>query len=260
MVPDNLPGDEMNNATATVVEHKLEPIAAAIDVRHVDFTPQAAINQFREFTIAVNNGGAAVCSAIVNTVLQARNATAKDFANATSAVVESTRFTVDNKRVDGDETALARKFQSMTRATFGAVLNGLLALEDVQSYRNSQQLYDDARKLLAECEIDWTGRTDAEKAKDKAHKANKKAVNEAAEEMGIDSGSILEMSVDDIKALRSKAAEKLAEKEAKAKLEAMEKRSKKLAKDLAESFGPDDAETVLKRALEMLGSGEWASA
>lgn len=250
----------MQTATATVVENKLEPISGAVDAVRLDFTPQAAINQFREFTIAVNEGGNAVCRAIVNTVIQARNVTAKDFANATSAVVESTRFTVDNKRVDGDETALARKFQSMTRATFGAVVNGLLALEDIQSYRNSQQLYDDARKLLAECEIDWTGRTDAEKAKDKAHKANKKAVNEAAEEMGIDSGSILEMSADDIKALRDKAAVKLAEKEAKAKLESMEKRSKKLAKDLAESFGMDDAEHVLKRALEMLGSGEWANA
>lgn len=250
----------MQTATATVVENKLEPITGAVDVARVDFTPQAAINQFREFTIAVNNGGAAVCAAIVNTVIQARNITAKDFANATSAVVESTRFTVDNKRVDGEDTALARKFQSMTRATFGALVNGLLALEDIQSYRNSQQLYDDARKLLAECEIDWTGRTDAEKAKDKAHKANKKAVNEAAEELGIDSGSILEMSAEDIKGLREVAARKLAEKEAKAKLEAMEKRSKKLAKDLAESFGLDDAEQVLKRALEMIGSGEWANA
>lgn len=250
----------MQTATAAVVENKLTPISGAVDVAHVDFTPQAAINQFREFTNAVNNGGTAVCAAIVNTVIQARNATAKEFANATSAVVESTRFTVENKRVDGEETALARKFQSMTRATFGAVVNGLLALEEVQAYRNSQQLYDDARRLLAECEIDWTGRTDAEKAKDKAHKANKKAVNEAAEELGIDSGSILEMKPEELTVLRETAKRKLAEKEAKAKLEAMERRSKKLAKDLAESFGLDDAETVLKRALEMIGSGEWANA
>lgn len=240
-------------STAQVVDLKMSPIGAAVALTGSQFTPQAAMNQWEEFRAATRDGGSAVAKAIINTVVQARNATAKEFALATSGVVESTRFTVDNKRVDSNETALARKFQSYTRAAFGAVINGLISLEEVQAYSNSQALYDDARKLLSECAIDWTGTSDAEKAAAKAKKANSKAVNDAAEELGIDSGSILEMGRDELELLREKAAEKLSQAQAKAKLEALERKAKALVKSL-EGLSMDDAFSVLNRAQAIIAA------
>ena len=245
----------MNTATAAVVEMKLTPIAASVtgETPQAQFTPQAAMNQWEEFKKATTTGNVGVCEAIVNTVVQARNATVKEFALATSGVVESTRHTQDNKRVDGVDTALARKFQSMTRATFGAVINGVLSIEEVQGHTNSQALYDLARKLLAECAIDWAGVADATKKAGKAHKANKKAVDAAAQELGIDSGSILEMSAEDIAALREKAAEKLNQAAAKAKLEAMERKAKAVVKAL-EGLTVDEAFAVLTRAQQIIAT------
>lgn len=245
----------MSTATNAVVEFKMLPIAAAVqgDEPQVQFSPQAAMNQWQEFKSATLAGNSGVCAAIVATVVQARNATVKEFALATSGVVESTRSTVDNKRIDGPDTPLARKFQSMTRATFGAVVNGVLSIEEVQEHRNSQALYDLARKLLAECAIDWSGTSDASKAAAKAKKANTKAVNEAAEELGIDSGSILEMGQDELALLKEKAADKLNQAAAKAKLESLEKRAKAVVTAL-KGLNLDEALSVLTRAQQIIAT------
>lgn len=239
----------MNTATASVVENKLTPIAAAAEVVPAQFTAQAAINLFGDFTTAVNSEAGRVCAVFQAFAIQARNATAEEIKAATSGVVESTRITVDNKRTDTERTALARKFQSMARAIWGAFRFAGVSLDEIRAYTNSQALYDAARKALSDAGIDWRGMLEADKAADKAKAELRKAAVEVAEETGDD---VLTLSPEQFAELRTKAQKKLAEKKAKAKLESMEKRAEKLAKDLIESYGIDDAETVLKMALEKL--------
>lgn len=239
----------MNTATASVVEGKLLPIAAAADAIPSQFTAQAAINLFSDFTTLVNSEAGAVCQVFQSFVVQARNATAEEIKAATSGVVESTRITVDNKRTDTPTTALARKFQSMARAIWGAFRFGGLSLDEIQAFRNSQALYDVSRKCLADAQLDWRGITEADKAANKAKAEMRKAAEEVAEESGDD---VLSLTPEQFTELRSKAAKKLAEKKAQAKLESMDKRASKLAKDLIDSYGIDDAEAVLKMALERL--------
>jgi restriction endonuclease Mrr len=240
----------MKTATATVVEGKLEPIAAAADVVAPQFTAQAAINLFADFETATKHEGTAVCSVLIRTVIQARNCQADEFGAATKGLVESTRITVDNKRQDTDRTALARKFQSMARAIWGAFRFADVSLDEIQTYGNSQALYDAARKALAERQIDWAGMLDADKEAARAKSAMRKAVLEVVSEEG--ESDLAAMTPEQFGAVKSKAKAKLAEKQAKAKLESMEKRAEKLADDLVKSYGFDGAEEVLKRALERL--------
>jgi hypothetical protein len=237
-------------ATAAVVANKLEPIGQAPELIGQVLTGQAGVNAWEAFEDATNFSSKHVCSALVSFIVQGRNATPEDFANATSAAVESTRVANGEKREDTPRTPLARKFQSMARTIFGAVRTGTMALEEVQGFTNSQSLYDTARKVLAERQIDWKGISEAAKAADKAKREQRKAIVEAAEEDDIE--DVLTLTPDQFKALKGKAAEKLKEKQARAKLESMEKRAAKMAKDLLASYGPDDAETVLKMALEQL--------
>lgn len=239
-------------ATLAVVENKLEPISAAAEVIPAQFTAQAAINLFQEFTIAVNSAAGKQCAILQAFAIQTRNAEVSEVKSALSGLVESTRSTLDNKRQDGPETAMARKFQSMARAIFGAVRFAGFGLMNVKDYVNSQLLYDDCRKALADAGIDWAGMLDTEKAKAKAHKEAKKAVDEAATEAGIDSGDILTLTPEQLASLKSAASAKIAQKKAKEKLESMEKRAEKLAAELIKSYGIDDAEAVLKMALEKL--------
>jgi hypothetical protein len=239
----------METSTGMVVEAKLAPIAKADPVIPAQFTAQAAINLFSDFTTLVNSEAGAVCQVFQSFVVQARNATADEIKAATSGVVESTRITVDNKRTDTPTTALARKFQSMARAIWGAFRFGGLSLDEIQAFRNSQALYDVSRKCLADAQLDWRGITEADKAANKAKAEMRKAAQEVAEESGDD---VLTLTPEQFSELRGKAAKKLAEKKAQAKLESMDKRASKLAKDLIDSYGIDDAEAVLKMALERL--------
>lgn len=244
-------------ATAAVFDGKLEPIAKSEPLVGQQFTPQAALNLFAEFTTAVNSEAGAVCRVIVNAMVQSRNASVEEFGNATKAIVESTRITIDNKREDTDTTALARKFQSMTRAIWGAIRGGFLSLDEASSFTNSQALYDTARKCLKDAQIDWKGLADAEKEANAAKNAMRKAMTEAADEEGDD---VLTLTPEQFTALKSKAAKKLQEKQAQAKLESMEKRAEKIAADLVKSYGLDDAEHVLKLAMEKLVQGVFAAA
>lgn len=245
-------------ATAAVFDGKLEPIAKSEPLVGQQFTPQAALNLFSDFTTAVNSEAGAVCKVIVNAMIQSRNASVEEFGNATKAIVESTRITVDNKREDTDTTALARKFQSMTRAIWGAIRGGFLSLDEVMLFVNSQELYDTARKCLADAKLDWKGLSDAEKEQNAAKRTMRKAMAEAAEEET--DGDILTLTPEQFTALKGKAAKKLAEKQAQAKLESMEKRAEKIAADLVKSYGLDDAEHVLKLAMEKLVQGVFAAA
>jgi len=243
-------------STLAVVTGKLEPIGPAAELVGQQFTPQAALNLFHEFTTAVNSAAGAQCQAFQSFAIQSRNATAEDVRLALSGVVESTRITVDNKRQDTESTPMARKFQSMARAVWGSIRFGGMSIDVVTSYVNSQSLYDDCRAALDEHGIDWKGLTDSEKAHREAARASKAAMKEAAEEEGAD--DVLSLTPEQFTALKSKAAVKLAEKQAKAKLESMEKRAEKLAKDLVASYGLDDAETVLKMAIERIGLSVFA--
>jgi hypothetical protein len=245
-----------NVATLAVVEGQLSPITAAPELIGKQFTAQAAINLFAEFTTAVNSAAGAQCQAFQSFAQQSRNATAEEVRLALSGVVESTRITVDNKREDTDATPMARKFQSMARAVWGAVRFGGISLDLVSSYSNSQSLYDDCRTALKEHGIDWKGLTDGEKAADQAKKATKAAMKEVLSEEGDDDA--LTLTPEQFTALKAKAKVKLAEKQAKAKLESMEKRAEKLAKDLIASYGVDDAEMVLKMAIERIGLSVFA--
>lgn len=237
-------------ATLAVVEGKLAPITAAQDVVPSQFTAQAAINLFGEFTTAVNSAGGSQCRILQAFAYQSRNASQEEVRLALSGVVESTRISEENKRIDTAETPMARKFQSMARAIWGAIRFAGFGLDEAGAYVNSQSLYDDCRKALAEHGIDWKGLTDAEKAQSTAKKATVKAMKEVAEEEGAD--DVLALTPEQFSTLKAKAAAKLADKAAKAKLESMEKRAEKLAKDLVASYGLDDAESVLKAALENL--------
>jgi hypothetical protein len=239
----------MNTATASVVENKLTPITAAAEVVPANFTAQAAVNLFGDFTNAVNSESGRVCAVFQAFVTQARNATAEELKAATAGVVESTRITVDNKRTDTERTALARKFQSMARAIWGAFRFAGVSLDEIRAYTNSQALYDAARKALNDAGIDWRGMLEADKAADKAKAELRKAAAEVVEETGDD---VMTLTPEQFGELRTKAQKKLAEKKAKAKLESMGKRAEKLAKDLIDSYGIDDAEAVLKMALEKL--------
>lgn len=239
-------------ATAVVVDGKLDPISKSEPIVPAQFTAQAAINLYSEFTTAVNSAAGKQCAILQSFAIQTRNADVGEVKSALSGVVEYTRSTVDNKRQDGPETPMARKFQSMARAIFGAVRFAGFGLMNVKDYVNSQALYDDCRKALADAGIDWSGMLDADKVKAKAHKEAKKAVDEAATEAGIDSSDILTLTPEQLASLKSAASAKIAQKKAKEKLESMEKRAEKLAADLIKSYGIDDAETVLKMALEKL--------
>lgn len=242
--------------TLAVVEGKLSPITASAEVVPSQFTAQAAINLYSEFTTAVNSAAGKQCSILQSFAIQSRNATQEEIRLALSGVVESTRVTVDNKREDTVETPMARKFQSMARAIWGAIRYAGFPLDGVSSYVNSQALYDDARAALKDAGIDWKGLTDSEKAQAQAKKAQKSAVKEAAEDDGIE--DLATLTPEQFTALKSKAQQKLAEKQAKAKLESMEKRAEKLAKDLIASYGLDDAEMVLKMAIEKIGLSVFA--
>jgi len=246
------------SATAAVVDLKLSPIAKAEPIVGQQFTAQAALNLFERFTTVVNSEAGAVTKVIIAVMVQARNATVEDFGLATKSVVESTRLTVDNKRIDTTATPLARKFQSMTRAIWGAIRSGYLSLDEAQSFTNSQELYDVARGVLADAKIDWKGLSDAEKEQKAAKRDLKKAMAEVADEET--DGDILTLTPEQFTALKGKAAKKLAEKQAQAKLESMEKRAEKIAKDLVASYGLDEAEHVLKMALEKLVQGVFAAA
>ena len=237
-------------ATLAVVENRLEPIAKGEPVVAKQFTAQAAINLFSEFTSVVNSAAGKQCSILQSFAVQTRNATVEEVRLALQGVVESTRETVDGKRTDTPGTPAARKFQSYARAIFGAVRFGSVSLDSLAGYVNSQALYDDCRAALAEHGIDWKGMLDTEKAANAAKREQKAAVKEAAEDDGIE--DVLTLTPEQFTALKGKAAAKLAEKQAKAKLESMEKRAEKLAADLIKSYGPDDAEMVLKMALERL--------
>lgn len=237
-------------ATAAVIDGKLEPIQAAPEVIAKQFTAQAAINLFTEFTAAVNNAGGTQCRILQSFAVQSRNASQDEIRLALQGLVESTRVKEGEKTVDTPATAMARKFQSMARAIWGAIRYASVSLDSFAGYVNSQVMYDDARKALTDHGIDWKGLTDAEKAATTAKRATKAATKEAAEEEGID--DVLTLTPEQFTALKSKAAAKLAEKAAQDKLASMEKRAKKMAEDLAKSYGLDDAEYVLKLALENL--------
>lgn len=245
-----------NVATLAVVENKLEPIKAAAEVVPSQFTAQAAINLYSEFTTAVNSAAGKQCQILQSFAYQTRNASQEEIRLALSGVVESTRVTVDNKREDTPETPMARKFQSMARAIWGAIRYAGMDLDSIGAYVNSQQIYDDARECLKSRGVDWKGLTDGEKAADAAKKATKAAVKAAAEDDGVE--DLATLTPEQFTALKSKAATKLAEKQAKAKLASMEKRADKLAKDLIASYGLDDAESVLKMALERLSMSVFA--
>jgi len=244
-------------ATLAVVEQRMEPIAKGDPVVAKQFTAQAAINLFTEFTTAVNTAAGKQCAAFQSFAVQTRNASIEEVRLALQGVVESTRETVDGKRTDTPATPMARKFQSMARAVFGAIRFGSVSLDEVGAYVNSQALYDDCRAALAEHGIDWRGMLDTEKAANAVKREHRAAVKDAAEEDGIE--DVLTLSPEQFTALKGKAAKKLAEKQAKAKLESMEKRAEKLAADLLKSYGPDDAETVLKMALEGLTKAIFAA-
>jgi len=243
-------------ATLAVVEGKMLPISAQPDLVPSQFTAQAAINLYTEFTTAVNSAAGKQCSILQSFAIQSRNASQDEIRLALAGVVESTRITVENKREDTTATPMARKFQSMARAIWGSIRYAGFSLDVVGAYVNSQSLYDDCRQALKDAGIDWKGLTDGEKAATQAKKETKSAMKAAADDEGVE--DVLTLSPEQFTALKSKAAQKLAEQKAKDKLTSMEKRAEKLAKDLIASYGLDDAETVLKMAIERIGLSVFA--
>jgi hypothetical protein len=241
-------------ATAAVVDNKLVPITGASDSQTVVITAQGMTHRFQEY----QGAGLSRVAVLVNAVFDGRHADPKAFALATGGMVEGTRSTIEGKRTDGPNTADARKFQAYVRQIWGAVRLGRLEME---GFSSNEVLVSAARMALAGkssdgslvpewAPCDWQGTTDADKALDSVKKATSKAVKAAAEDEGID--DIMSISADQFAALKGKASKKLQEAAAVAKLASMEKRAAKIVDDLIASYGFDDAEAVLKSALELL--------
>lgn len=245
------------NATATIVEMKLSPIVAAIDSPTVQVTAQYLAGQFEEFDLSNSVAGQSARDILIATVRGSLPAEVKALALAITGMIEGTRSKDSaGKLTDGPNTAKARKFASMLQSVYGAIRFAGMPILELEAHPSAQALYDASRDYRkAAGNVDWKGTDEATKEATKAKLATKAAVQEAAEEGGIDTADILTMDPEALKALQEAAKAKLATKAAADKLASMEKRAAKMAKDLIQSYGIDDAETVLKRALEMIALG-----
>ena len=260
----------MNTATATVTDGKLAPMQKQGDALIVgqNITAQALIDDFNTFKTAELEGQKKACAAIIHAALIGRNASHSEFGLATSGMVESTRTKdADGKAVDGPDTKMARKFQSYVRNVWGAIKHQRMSPEKVEGYTNSQKLYEDASlaldgkvRIADKLEIvpEWPGiRWDGELLevieKRNAARKNTKAVTQAAEEMGLQGttmADLLSLSPEQVSALKANAEKLRRDEEQKKRLDKINKRIEKLAKDLYSEYGADDAEHILKAALE----------
>lgn len=253
----------MNNATLSVVEHKLMPITAAVSTPTVQVTAQYLTGQFEEFTVSSAISGHSMRDILAATVRCSLPAEIKDLELACSGLIQSTRkldatgAQISGKDGDGERTGAARKFASWVKSVYGAVRFAGMSEKEFDGFASADSLYAASVKYRdAAGNIDWKGVDGTTRDATKAKKATKAAVQEAAEDSGIDTADILTMPPEDLAKLQAAAKVKLAESAAKAKLAAMEKAAGKLVKTLAKEYGIDDAETVLKRALEMLALGQ----
>lgn len=245
-------------ATAQIVEMKLSPIAASVIVPPVHITAQYLIGQFDEFSASSAVAGHSMRDILAATVRASLPAEVAELSLAMTGLKESTRGKdSDGKMQDGPRTAAARKFASWVQSVYGAIRFAGMGASEIDGYASADAMYQASVKYRKEAgEIDWRGMSEAEKAAGKAKKAKAAAVSEAADEAGMDADDILTMTTDQLAELQKQAKVKLAEKEATAKLENLEKKAKKIAADLVKVYSLDDAEGVLKRALEMLATGE----
>lgn len=248
----------MNNATLSVVEGKLEPVTSAPITKPTAITAQYLSGQFEEFSLSKAISGHSMRDILAATVRGALPAEVAELSLACTGLIEGTR-TKDaaGKSADGERTAAARKFTSWVKSVYGAIRFAGMSSIELDGYASAEAMYAasvDYRKAAGN--IDWKGTDEATKEAGKAKKAAKGAIEEAAEESGIDTADVLTLLPEDLAKLQAAAKVKLAESAAKAKLAAMEKAAGKLVKSLAKEYGIDDAETVLKRALEMLALGQ----
>ena len=180
---------------------------------------------------------------------------------ATKGVIEASRFKdSDGKWQDGNSTLDARKFVSYARAIWGAVRLG--RLPGFESFSNNETLVKAARAALSgkdddgkdtgETPCDWRGTSDAERQAKAERGKIAKAFKEVASEQFDDDGELLTISPQQFAALQQEAKAKLSEKAAQKRLEKMEASAANIADRLLKDYGPDDAETVLKRAIEVL--------
>lgn len=245
------------NATASVVEMKLKPIAAAVDTPTVQVTAQYLIGQFDEFSASSAVAGHSMRDILAATVRGCLPAEIAEVSLALTGLKEATRVKEGEKTVDGPRTGAARKFASWIQSVYGAIRFAGMSAKELDGYASADAMYAASVEYRKQAGgIDWKGNTEAEKEAAKAKKAKAKAVAESAEDAGMDADDILTMNAEQLAELQKAAKAKLAEKEATAKLESLEKKAKKIAADLVKVYSLDDAEGVLKRALEMLATGE----
>lgn len=243
----------MTNATLAVVENKLTPISAAIIAPTVTVTSQYLTGQFEEFTASNAVAGYSMRDILAATVRGSLQAEIKELSLAFTGMIEGTRVKEGEKTIDGPRTAAARKFASWVKSVYGAVRFAGMPILTLDGYVSADAMYADSVKFRKEAgNIDWKGTDEATKEAGKVKKATGKAVIEALEDDGKDPVDVLTLSPEDFAKIKAAAAVKLKETAAKDKLAKMEAKAVKLAKSLVADFGLDDAETVLKRALESL--------
>lgn len=248
----------MKTATATVVEMKLSPISAAIVTPTAVVTAQYIIGQFDQFDAAKAVSGYSMRDILISTVHGILPGEVKEISLACTGLIEGTRTKgPDGKPCDGDRTAAARKFASWIKSVYGAIRWAAMSEKELAGFASAEAIYAASvayRKAAGD--VDWKGVDAATKEAASERKEKAAAVSEAAGEAGLDSAALLTMTPDQFAALQQDAAETLAKKAAIAKLEALEKKAKKIAADLVKAYSLDDAEGVLKRALEMIATGE----
>lgn len=252
----------MKNATLMVVEGKLDPITSAPIGKTAIITAQYLTGQFEQFDAAKAVSGYSMRDILIATVHQMLPAEINEVELACSGLIEGTRKVdangakIPGKEGEGERTDAARKFASWLKSVYGAIRFSGMSEKDLPFYRSAEDIYAasrEYRKLAGD--INWKGVDAATREAKSATSAKAKAVKEVLDENGDDIATLLTMTPEQHAALQAEAAKKLAEKEAVAKLEALEKKAKKIAGELVKAHGLDDAESVLKRALEMIATG-----